>query len=58
MKTATERFGLQIRAESFNLTNTPTLGDPISSLGDPDLGIAHTTLSAPRLMQFAIRLSF
>ncbi|MCL5742669.1 MAG: TonB-dependent receptor, partial [Acidobacteria bacterium] len=36
----TERFGLQVRAEAFNLTNTPTLGDPNAALGNPDFGIS------------------
>jgi hypothetical protein len=31
----TERFGLQFRWETFNLTNTPTLADPNVNLGNP-----------------------
>jgi hypothetical protein len=54
----TERFGLQFRWETFNLTNTPTLTDPNSSLGNPDFGKSRGTVSTPRQMQFALRLSF
>ena len=54
----TERFGLQFRWEVFNLTNTPTLADPNVSLGNPDFGKSRSTLSTPRQMQFALRLTF
>jgi hypothetical protein len=54
----TERFRLQARAEVFNLTNTPTLADPISAFDNPDFGKARTTVSVPRQMQFALRLTF
>jgi hypothetical protein len=54
----TERFNLQFRAESFNLSNTPTLSDPNVSLGNPDFGKSRGTVSNPRQFQFALRLSF
>ena len=54
----TERFRLQFRWETFNLTNTPTLSDPNASLGNPDFGKSRGTVSTPRQMQFALRLSF
>jgi hypothetical protein len=54
----TERFQLQARAEVFNLTNTPTLADPTSAFDNPDFGKVRTTISTPRQMQFALRLSF
>ena len=54
----TERWNLQVRWEAFNLTNTPTLGDPVSNLESPDFGKVRTTVSTPRQMQFALRLSF
>jgi len=54
----TERFRLQFRWETFNLTNTPTLADPNSSLGDPDFTKSRGTVSTPRQMQFALRLAF
>jgi hypothetical protein len=54
----TERFGLQFRWETFNVTNTPTLADPNASLGNPDFGKSRSTVSTPRQLQFALRLSF
>jgi hypothetical protein len=54
----TERFGMQFRWETFNLTNTPTLNDPNATLGNPDFGKSRTAVSTPRQMQFAVRLSF
>jgi hypothetical protein len=54
----TERVGLQFRWEVFNVTNTPTLSDPNVSLGSPDFAKSRSTVSTPRQMQFALRLSF
>ncbi len=54
----TERAGLQFRVEVFNLSNTPTLGDPVTNFESPDFGVARGTISTPRQMQFGLRLSF
>jgi hypothetical protein len=54
----TERMGLQVRWEVFNLTNSPTLADPDTNIESPDFGKVRATVSTPRQMQFAIRLSF
>jgi hypothetical protein len=54
----TERVRVQFRWEVFNLTNTPTLGDPTSGIDSPDFGKVRGTPSTPRQMQFAMRLSF
>jgi hypothetical protein len=54
----TERVRLQLRAEAFNLTNTPTLGDPTTNFDSPDFGKVRTTVNLPRQLQFALRLSF
>jgi hypothetical protein len=54
----TESVRLQFRAEVFNLSNTPTLGDPNATLESPDFGKVRSTVSAPRQFQFALRLSF
>jgi hypothetical protein len=53
-----ESMSLQFRAEGFNLTNTPTLGDPNNNPESPDFGKVRTTISAPRQFQFALRLTF
>ena len=54
----TERLQLQFRGEVFNLTNTPTLGDPTANIESPDYGKVRGTTSSPRQFQFALRLSF
>jgi hypothetical protein len=54
----TERLRLQFRWETFNLTNTPTLGDPNSNVESPDFATSRGTTSTPRQMQFALRLEF
>lgn len=55
-----ERFTLQARAESFNLTNTPNFDLPQATLGVPGFGTISSTRvgSTPRELQFAMRLSF
>jgi hypothetical protein len=54
----TESVGLQFRWEVFNVTNTPTLGVPVNNFESPDLGTVRSTVSTPRQMQFALRLSW
>ncbi|MEZ5353668.1 MAG: carboxypeptidase regulatory-like domain-containing protein [Bryobacteraceae bacterium] len=54
----TERMGLQFRWETFNVTNTPSLGTPNTNLESPDFGRVRSTVSLPRQMQFALRLDF
>ena len=55
-----ETAELQFRAESFNLTNTPNFAEPNTTLGSPTFGEITSTAtgSDPRLLQFALRLSF
>ncbi len=55
-----ETIRLQLRAESFNLTNTPNFAEPNTTLGSPTFGQITSTAtgSNPRLLQFALRLSF
>ncbi len=55
----TERFRMQFRAESFNLTNTPQFGTPDSGLGDANFGkITSTQTGSERHIQFSLRLQF
>ena len=49
---------LQVRWETFNITNTPTLGTPTVNIESPDFGTVRATVSTPRQMQFALRLEF
>ena len=55
-----ETVSLQFRAESFNVTNTPNFAEPNTTLGSPTFGQITSTAtgSNPRLLQFALRLSF
>ena len=55
-----ETVRLQFRAEAFNLTNTPNFAEPNTTLGSPTFGQITSTAtgSNPRLLQFALRLSF
>jgi len=49
---------LQVRWETFNLTNTPTMSTPDTNIESPDFGKVRATVSTPRQMQFALRLEF
>jgi hypothetical protein len=64
----TERMKLQLRAEFFNFTNTPTFkfdkgifniyGAANTSFGSPNFGIIDSTRNDPRQFQFGIRFLF
>lgn len=54
----TEKFRLQFRAETFNITNTPQFDVPKASVGSPNAGIITNTLGNPCRSQFSLRLSF
>jgi hypothetical protein len=64
-----ESRSLRLRAELFNLTNTPQFGNPNTSLGygdptqlnpvaNPSFGRITSTVTAPRIVQFAVRFLF
>lgn len=54
----TEGKNLQFRWEMFNLFNTPILGPPSSDFSNSAAGQITTLAGDPRVMQFALRLSF
>lgn len=55
----TERFGLIFRAEAFNVTNTPQLGNPNSSVTGGSFGyITSSTTNSSREMRFSGRINF
>jgi len=54
-----EGMAIDFRAEAFNLTNHPNFGQPASNLASPaTFGVISTTVSNPRLLQFALKLRF
>lgn len=54
----TEKAGLQFRWEVFNLTNTPMFSQPNSTLSSGSVATITSLAGDPRVMQFALRLSF
>jgi len=53
-----ERTNLQFRWEVFNLFNFALFGQPTSNLSSGSVGQISSLAGDPRLMQFALRLSF
>jgi len=53
-----ETLKAQFRAESFNLTNTPSFGNPNGTMGGPTYGVVTATTTKPRQLQFAVKLLF
>jgi hypothetical protein len=53
----TESTRLEFRAESFNTTNTPPLGNPNGSFGNAAFGTITTALD-PRVYEFVLKLQF
>lgn len=54
----TERANLQFRWEVFNVSNTPEFGQPNSNVTSGAAGAITSLSGDPRVMQFALRLSF
>ncbi len=53
-----ERVSLQLRAEAFNLTNTPQFGRPNSNLNAVQFGSITSQENSPRQLQFGLKLLF
>jgi hypothetical protein len=51
-----ERTDLEFRGEIFNLTNTPAFAQPNGSFGSPAFGTITSTITDPRVVQFALRV--
>ncbi|HEY9137649.1 MAG TPA: carboxypeptidase regulatory-like domain-containing protein, partial [Terriglobus sp.] len=52
-----EKTDLEIRAEVFNITNTPGFAQPSGAFGTAAFGSITATTTDPRVAQFALRLS-
>jgi hypothetical protein len=53
-----ETSGVEFRAEMFNAFNHPQFADPGNSYGVAGFGVISGTSVAPRIAQFALKLSF
>lgn len=54
-----ENHALQFRTELFNFTNTPQFGQPVSDRSaGAALGVISSTVSNPRIIQFALKYKF
>lgn len=52
-----EKTDLEFRAEVFNVTNTPGFAQPSGAYGTAAFGSITSTVTDPRVAQFALRLS-
>ena len=53
-----ENMGLNFRTEFFNLFNHAQFGQPVSDINNPYFGAVNSTVNNPRLVQFALKLTF
>jgi hypothetical protein len=54
----TEKLALQFRAEAFNLANSPQFAPPNSTFGSPQFGVVSAQSNLPRIVQFALKLTY
>jgi hypothetical protein len=53
-----KQASMQLRAELFNVTNTPAFAQPNGSFGSSAFGSITGTMTDPRVAQFAVRLNW
>ena len=53
----TERVSLEVRAEAFNMSNTPALNDPNGSFGSAAFG-SITSAANHRVFEFVAKVHF
>jgi hypothetical protein len=54
----TEKVTFSLRAEAFNLLNTPQFGLPNATIGVAQAGVITTVQNPERQLQMALRLAF
>jgi len=54
----TERLRVDLRAEAFNVFNTPRFDTGARNIDDPNFGLVRSQINEPRRMQFALKLYF
>jgi hypothetical protein len=54
----TERLNLQLRADAFNMDNTPTFQPPNTSYGSAQFGSVTAQQNTPRSIQLAVKLLY
>jgi hypothetical protein len=54
----TERFGMEVRAEAFSLTNTPQFDQPNTNASDINFGLIKGTVGGNRTMQLGAKITF
>ena len=52
-----EKFDAEFRAEVFDVTNTPAFAQPNGSFGSTSFGTITATVTDPRVVQFALKLT-
>jgi hypothetical protein len=53
-----ERGNVEFRADMFNVFNRAGLGDPVTTVGDPQFGQVIDVQQGPRQIQMALRITF
>ncbi len=53
-----EEMKFQLRAEGFNVFNTPQFGQPNATIGNAQAGIISSIVGNPRQLQLALRFQF
>jgi hypothetical protein len=53
-----EGLEVELRAEAFNLTNTPLFGDPGTTINTPQFGVVNAQENTPRQVQLGLKILF